>query len=84
MAHHKSAIKRALTNEKQRLRNKAKKSALRNVVRKFTAAEGDARVAAGKEVCTLADHLARKNIIHKNKAARLKSRAQKVNSKKAA
>jgi small subunit ribosomal protein S20 len=84
LAHHKSAIKRSITNEKARLRNRAKKSALRSTVRKFSKAEGDAKKTAVSELCALADHLARKKVIHKNKAARLKSRAQKGMNKKAA
>ena len=44
----------------------------------------DAKTAAARELCAVADHLARKHIIHKNKAARLKSRAQKAMNKKAA
>jgi small subunit ribosomal protein S20 len=84
LAHHKSAIKRALTNEKSRLRNKAKKTALRNELKKLAAAKDDSKAATSKEVCALADHLARKNIIHKNKAARIKSRAQRAMQTKAA
>jgi small subunit ribosomal protein S20 len=84
LAHHKSAIKRALTNEKSRLRNRAKKTALRNELKKLTSAKDDAKVVVSKEVCALVDHLARKKVIHKNKAARIKSRTQRALNTKAA
>jgi len=84
LAHHKSAIKRAITSEKSRLSNRSKKTELRNIEKKYSIAQADAKTAAARELCAVADHLARKHIIHKNKAARLKSRAQKAMNKKAA
>jgi small subunit ribosomal protein S20 len=77
VANIKSQIKRNLTNEKARLRNKAVKSELKTVVRQFreAAAAGDkAAVAealqrAGRKL----DKAASKGVIHKNQAANRKS-----------
>ncbi|WP_019536079.1 30S ribosomal protein S20 [Paenibacillus ginsengihumi] len=80
----KSAIKRVKTSEKRRLRNASQKSALRTAVKAFeTAAAGTdlekakaALVAASKKL----DKAASKGLIHKNAAARKKSRlAKKLN-----
>lgn len=80
----KSAIKRVKTTEKRRLRNASQKSALRTAVKAFeTAAAGTdtetaktALVAASKKL----DKAASKGLIHKNAAARKKSRlAKKLN-----
>lgn len=81
----KSAIKRVKVSEKRRLRNASHKSALRTAVKAFeTAAAGDnvdnakaALIAASKKL----DKAATKGLIHKNAAARKKSRlAKKLNA----
>lgn len=77
MAHHKSAIKRIKTSEKSRLRNKARKNTLRNMMRKLEKAQGDDFAKAAKDIVSLADREARKGLIHKNRAAHLKARVQK-------
>jgi small subunit ribosomal protein S20 len=77
VANIKSQMKRNITNEKRRLRNKAVKSELRTVVRavRTAAAAGDAEatkaalVIAGKKL----DKAASKGVIHKNQAANRKS-----------
>lgn len=81
MANIKSAEKRARITEKARLRNKAYKSAMRTRVKNFEklAAEGDLENAeiALKDASSYLDKLASKGIIHKNAAARKKSRLSK-------
>jgi small subunit ribosomal protein S20 len=81
----KSAIKRAKKSEKRRLRNASLKSALRTAIKHAdqAIASGDVNVAA--EAVKLAqkklDKAVTKGIIHKNAAARKKSRlAQKLNA----
>ena len=85
MANIKSAIKRAGTNEKARLRNKAVRTNLKTSVKKFNAAveSGDAKAAeaAFNYACKRFDQAASKNVIHKNAANRKKSQlAQKLNA----
>ena len=74
----KSAEKRERQEAVRRLRNRSAKSAVRTAVKKF-----DAAVAAGNkdeaekafaESCKLLDSAASKGLIHKNTAARKKSR----------
>ncbi len=77
MANHKSSIKRIRSNNAKRLRNKYYHKTTRNAVRKFRelAAKGEA-LALLPKVAAMLDKLAKKNIIHKNKAANLKSSLQ--------
>jgi len=74
MANHKSALKRIKQSEKRRLHNKYYARTTRNAVRKFRAItnleEADAMFP---KVCSMLDKLAKRNVIHKNKASNLKS-----------
>lgn len=74
MANHKSALKRIRRNEAARLRNRYQHKTARNAVRKLRAIEdlNEAKELLPKVVSML-DKLAKKNIIHNNKAANLKS-----------
>lgn len=74
MANHKSALKRIRSNEAKRLRNKYQHKTTRNAVRDLRASE-DKKQAEEKlpVVIGMLDKLSKKNIIHKNKAANLKS-----------
>ncbi len=74
MANHKSAIKRVRSNEAKRVRNKYQHKTTRNAIRDLRALE-DKKQAEEKlpEVIGMLDKLAKRNIIHKNKAANLKS-----------
>ncbi|MBW3580195.1 MAG: 30S ribosomal protein S20 [Actinomycetota bacterium] len=77
MANIKSQIKRNLQNERRRLRNKAVRSELRTRTRSaITAAEAGAenRVEALRLAVKRLDEAASKGVIHKNTAARRKSR----------
>ena len=82
MANHKSAQKRIRSNDTKRLRNKYQHKTTRNAVRKLraTSNKGEAQDLLPKVVAML-DKLAKNNIIHKNKAANLKSGLTKRVSK---
>lgn len=75
MAHHKSAIKRIRQSAKRRLANRYFGKTTRNLIRAIRA-EKDATAAekALPKVVSLIDKLAKRNDIHKNKAANLKSK----------
>lgn len=78
MANTKSAEKRARESIARRDRNVAHRSKVRSAVRKVVAAvragnKADAQ-AALREAAPVIDAMARKGIIHRNKAARHKSR----------
>ncbi|WP_311456418.1 30S ribosomal protein S20 [uncultured Capnocytophaga sp.] len=82
MANHKSAIKRIRRNEAVRLRNRYQHKTARNAVKRLRTTTD---VAEAKQllpnVVSMIDKLAKKNIIHKNKAGNLKSSLMKhVNS----
>ena len=82
MANHKSAIKRIRKNEAVRLRNRYQHKTARNAVKRLRTTTD---VAEAKQllpnVVFMIDKLAKKNIIHKNKAGNLKSSLMKhVNS----
>ncbi|HRP54013.1 MAG TPA: 30S ribosomal protein S20 [Fluviicola sp.] len=72
MANHKSAQKRIRSNEAKRLRNKYQHKTARNAVRKLRAMK-DKKEATALFPVAMLDKLAKRNIIHKNKAANLKS-----------
>lgn len=72
MPHHKSAKKRLKTNERDRERNMAVKSALRKQLKAFRL-EGASADKLGELYAGL-DRAARKGVIPKSRADRLKSR----------
>jgi len=74
MAHHKSAKKRIKQDEVKTVQNKYVAKTMRNAVKKLRL-ETDKDVAAEAlpKVVSMIDKLAKKNVIHKNKAANLKS-----------
>jgi small subunit ribosomal protein S20 len=74
MANHKSSEKRIRQDEKKRLENRYYAKTMRNAVRKLRASTSkEEAIAALPEVSSMIDKLAKKNVIHKNKAANLKS-----------
>ena len=82
MANHKSALKRIRSNETRRIRNRYHARTMRNAVRKFRKIT-DKSEAAEKlsKIVSLIDKLAKKTIIHRNKAANLKSKlSRQVNT----
>ncbi len=78
MANSAQARKRVRQAEKHRQRNASQRSMMRTKVKRvFTAiaaADKTAAEAAFKEVVPVLDQMARKGLIHKNKAARYKTR----------
>ena len=78
MANTKSAEKAARQAQKHRVRNVALRSQMRTAVRSVTAAiagkNKETAVATYKEAVPVIDALVNKQIIHRNKAARHKSR----------
>ncbi len=74
MANHKSALKRIRSNEAKRLRNRYQHKSTRTAIRKLRATTDKVEAAElFRTVSSMLDKLARKNVIHKNKAANLKS-----------
>ena len=75
MANHKSSIKRIRQEEKRRLHNRYYAKTMRNAVKKLRATTDKAEaIALFPNVQKMLDKLAKRNIIHKNKAADLKSK----------
>ena len=75
MANHKSALKNIRSDETKRLRNRLQHKTMRNALRDFQ--EIKTKKAATKVLPSLIskiDKLAKRNIIHANKAANLKSK----------
>jgi len=78
MANHKSAIKRIRTNETKRLHNRYYARTMRSMIRKFRAlTEKKEASETLPKVVSLIDKNAKRGIIHKNKAANLKSKLTK-------
>ncbi len=82
MANHKDALKRVRQSEKKRLHNRYYAKNMRNEVRKFRAltdkSEAEAQLS---KIYSIIDRVARRGIIHKNKAANLKSKMTKHTAK---
>ena len=82
MANSAQARKRARQAEGRRQRNAAQRSEMRTSVKKvgyaISAEDKDTAAAALKAAGPALDHAAGKGLIHKNKAARLKSRMNKA------
>ncbi len=82
MANHKSSVKRIRQTLKRKLQNRYHAKTARNAVRGLRSTT-DKAVAQDlyKKVSSMLDKLAKKNVIHKNKAGNLKSKlARHVNS----
>jgi len=78
MANHKSAKKRIRQSETRRVHNKFYAVSTRNAVRDLKATEDKASAEDKlKKVSSMLDKLAKKNIIHKNKSANIKSKLSK-------
>ena len=82
MANHKSSLKRIRSNDKKRLRNRYYSKTMRNAIRKFRAISVKEEAASQLSgLVSLIDKLAKRLIIHKNKASNLKSKLmRKVNN----
>ncbi len=77
MANHKSSIKRTRSNDAKRLRNRYQAKTARTVIKGIRAAKTKAEVKDLSKIIAMLDKLAKKNVIHKNKAANLKSKLTK-------
>ena len=78
MANHKSALKRVRSDEVKRLRNRYQHKTTRNAIKKLKGTENKKEAQEQLPVVTaMIDKLAKRNIIHKNKAANLKSQLSK-------
>ena len=75
MANHKSALKRIRRNESVRLCNRYQHKTTRNAIKKLRSEE-DKKAAQEMlpGVLSMIDKLAKRNVIHSNKAANLKSK----------
>jgi small subunit ribosomal protein S20 len=78
MANHKSAIKRIRANDAKRTRNRYQAKTARNAVKALRSLT-DKKEAGEKlpKVISMLDKLAKRNVIHKNKASNLKSKLTK-------
>jgi small subunit ribosomal protein S20 len=82
MAHHQSAKKRIRQNQKLREQNRYYTRSTRSAMKKLRdTSEKEAAAEQLPKVFSMLDKLTRRHVIHKNKAANLKSRLVKhVNS----
>ena len=74
MANHKSSLKRIRSDQQKRERNRYQHKTTRNAIKHFKLIEK--KEEADKklpEIVSMVDKLSKRNIIHHNKAARLKS-----------
>ncbi len=78
MANHKSAIKRVKANATKRLRNRYQAKTTRNAIKRLrgTTVKTEA-IELLPRVISMLDRLAKKNVIHKNKASNNKSKLTK-------
>lgn len=75
MPNTKSAIKRLRQSERRRQRNKAVRSRLRTAIKRVrSATEPEPATEAYRDAVKLLDRAANRGLIHKNNAARSKSR----------
>ncbi len=85
MANHKSSIKRSRQTVTRTARNNADKSRIKTLRKKTLAAvaEGnkEAAAASSRELSSAVDKAAKRNLLHKNQAANLKSKTAKAIAK---
>ena len=75
MANHKSSIKRIRQSESRRTENKYYAKTTRNAIKKLRqTSDKNAAMEQYPSVVSMLDKLAKKNVIHKNKASNLKSK----------
>lgn len=79
MANHKSAIKRVRANAAKKARNKYQHTTTRTFIKKLRKATEKAEAETlFPKVISMIDKLAKRNIIHKNKASNQKSKLRKL------
>lgn len=75
MANHKSALKRIRQSQARRLRNRYYGRTMRNAIRKLRATtDKQEATELFPKVASLIDRNVKRNLVHKNKAANLKSK----------
>jgi small subunit ribosomal protein S20 len=85
MANHSSAKKRIRNSATKRLRNRYQHKSTRTLIKKLRlTTDKSVVIELYKQVSSSLDKLAKKNIIHKNKAANQKSKLAKLVNKVAA
>lgn len=79
MANHKSSIKRIRANAAKRLRNRYQAKTTRNAIKKLRSTlEKKEAMELLPKVTAMLDRLAKRNVIHKNKAANNKSKLTRL------
>lgn len=79
MANHKSSIKRIRQTETRHLHNRYYVKVMRSAVKKLRNTTDKVEAAKQlKDVSSMLDKLAKKNIIHNNKAANIKGQLQRL------
>lgn len=79
MANHKSSIKRIRSSAAKRLRNRYQAKTTRTLIKRLrNSSEKSEAEKLYVEVSSMLDKLAKKNVIHKNKASNQKSKLAKV------
>lgn len=74
MANHKSSLKRIRSDQQKRERNRYQHKTTRNAIKHFKLIEKKEEAEKKlPEILSMVDKLSKRNIIHSNKAARLKS-----------
>ncbi|HLT88293.1 MULTISPECIES: 30S ribosomal protein S20 [Sphingobacterium] len=82
MANHKSALKRIRANAAKRLRNRYQAKTTRNAIKKLrNTTDAEEAKTLLPRVVSMLDRLAKKNVIHKNKASNNKSKLTKLVNK---
>jgi small subunit ribosomal protein S20 len=77
MANHKSAEKRIRSNNTKRETNRYQAKTTRNLLKELRLTKDKSKAAEmAPKITSMLDRLAKKNVIHKNKAANLKSGIQ--------
>ena len=78
MANHKSALKRIRSNRTRHLRNRYFARTMRNAIKEYRSLEDKEKATEQlPKIVALIDKNAKRSIIHKNKAANLKSKLTK-------
>jgi small subunit ribosomal protein S20 len=78
MANHKSSLKRIRSNEKRRVLNRYQHKTVRNAIKALRMNTDKSDDSAKlSNVVAMIDKLAKKNVIHDNKASNLKSKLTK-------
>lgn len=82
MANHKSSVKRIRATKTKKELNKYQAKTVRNAVKTIRSTESKIEIKKDlPEVISKLDKLAKKSVIHKNKAANLKSKLMKMANK---